>query len=76
MSQQRNKGNQTPKKSNAQEAAKPKGAFNMVLSPEVASKTSGWSIVPSPEGKSKTSKIDEAKKSGKAEGIQKGPLRL
>lgn len=60
----------------AEEGPKPKGAFNMLLSPEIAAKAGGWSIVASPDGKDKTAKVDETKKAIKMEGIQKGPLRL
>lgn len=70
------KAKETPAKM-AEEGPKPKGAFNMLLSPEIAAKAGGgWSIVASPDGKDKSSKIDETKKAIKMEGIQKGPLRL
>ena len=70
------KGRMTPTKT-AEGGQKQKGAFNMLLSPEIAAKTGGWAIVASPEGKDKAVNADDSKnKATKLEGIQRGPLRL
>lgn len=65
---------QTPKKTQAQ-SDKPMGAFNMVVSPEIVSKSGGgWSFIPSPETNKKDG--DQSQKMKMMDGIQKGPLRL
>lgn len=65
---------QTPKKNEVQ-SNKPMGAFNMMVSPEIVSKSGGgWSFVPSPE--SNKNDADQSKKIKMMDGIQKGPLRL
>jgi hypothetical protein len=63
---------QTPKKKES-DSQPAKGAFNMVVSPEIASGSKGWSFVPSPQTNKKEADKDKSKM---MEGIQKGPLRL
>ena len=65
----------TPKREETK-SAQQKGAFNMVLNPDITTKTDGWSIVTSPDEKEKISKIDEAMKNNSLDGIQKIPLRI
>jgi Ca2+-binding EF-hand superfamily protein len=50
-----------------------KGAFNMMLSPEIKTNTGGWSFKPSPDANRKD---HSANKRQMLDGIQKGPLRI